>query len=158
MALLSAILSFAVDRGITDKNPVLGVKRYREGRRERYLSAAELERLGEALNLAEARELPGALTAIRLLALTGARRGEILGARWEYVDFERSIMILPDSKTGHKVLLLGTPALEELENATRIKGNPYICPGASPGKPVTGIRPRWKSRVRMRRHRGSRKF
>ena len=147
VALLSAILSFAVDRGITERNPVLGVKKYREGRRERYLSAAELERLGEALESAEEREAPGALTAIRLLALTGARRGEILGARWEYVDFERSLLILPDSKTGHKVLLLGAPALDVLRNAVRIEGNPYICPGATPGEPVVNIQKAW-NRVR----------
>jgi integrase len=147
VALLSAILSFAVDRGIADRNPVLGVKKYKEGRRERYLSSAELERLGEALKSAEERELPGALTTIRLLALTGARRGEILGARWEYVDFERSLLILPDSKTGHKVLLLGAPALDVLRNAVRIEGNPYICPGALPGKAVVNIQKVW-NRVR----------
>jgi integrase len=147
VALLSAAFSFAVDREIVDRNPVLGIKKYREGRSERYLAAAELERLGEALKSAEKRELPGALTAIRLLALTGARRGEILSARWEYVDFERSLMILPDSKTGHKVLLLGAPALEVLENAVRIKGNPFICPGASPGKSVVNIQKVW-NRIR----------
>jgi integrase len=147
IALLGAIFSFAIDRGLVDTNPVTGVKRYREGRRERYLSAAELERLGNAIQAATQNELPGALTAIRLLALTGARRGEILNARWEYVDFERSILILPDSKTGHKVLLLGAAALEVLKNAVRIEGNSYICPGASPGKPLVNIQKPW-SRVR----------
>jgi integrase len=147
VALLSAIMSFAVDREIADKNPVLGVKKYKDGRRERYLSADEMERLGEAIEIAEGRELPGALTAIRLLALTGARRGEILGARWEYVDEERGLLILPDSKTGHKVLLLGAPALEVLRNAVRIEGNPHICPGASPGKSIVNIQKVW-NRIR----------
>lgn len=52
-------------------------------------------------------------------------------------------MILPDSKTGHKVILLGAPAIEVLQNAIRIKNNPYICPGAFPGKPIANIQMVW---------------
>ncbi len=147
VALLSAIMSFAVDRRLLHNNPVLGVKKYKEGRKERYLSADEMKRLGDALGSAEGRELPGALTAIRLLALTGARRGEILKAEWSQVDFERSILILPDSKTGHKVLLLGTPAMDVLTNAVRIDGNPYVCPGKMPGKSIVNVQKVW-NRIR----------
>lgn len=147
VALLSAIMSFAVDRRLVDINPVLGVKKYREGRKERYLSADEMKRLGDALGAAEGRELPGALTAIRLLALTGARRGEILNAEWSQVDLERSILILPDSKTGHKVLLLGSPAVGVLTNAVRIEGNPYVCPGKTPGQPIVNVQKIW-NRIR----------
>lgn len=147
VALLSAVMSFAVDRRLVDINPVLGVKKYREGRKERYLSSDEMKRLGDALEGAKGRELPGALTAIRLLALTGARRGEILNAEWSQVDFDRSILILPDSKTGHKVLLLGTPAMDVLTNAVRIKDNPYICPGKTPGKPIVNVQKIW-NRIR----------
>jgi integrase len=147
VALLSAVMSFAVDRRLVDTNPVLGVKKYREGRKERYLSADELKRLGDALEAAEGRELPGALTAIRLLALTGARRGEILNSEWSQVDFERSILILPDSKTGHKVLLLGAPAMDVLTSTIRIEGNPYVCPGKTPGKPIVNVQKIW-NRIR----------
>jgi integrase len=147
VALLSAVMSFAVDRRLIDANPILGVKKYKEGRKERYLSADELGRLGVALEAAEGRELPGALTAIRLLALTGARRGEILNARWDQIDIERSILILPDSKTGHKVVLLGAPAIEVLNNAIRIEGNPYLCPGKTDGKPVVNVQKAW-NRIR----------
>jgi integrase len=147
VALLSAIMSFAVARDITDKNPVLGVKKYREGRKERYLSTDEMKRLGDALENAGGRESPGALTAIRLLALTGARRGEILNAEWSQIDFERSILILPDSKTGHKVILLGVPAMEVLTNAIRIEGNSYVCPGKTPGRPIVNIQKVW-NRIR----------
>lgn len=147
VALLSAIMSFAVDRRMVDHNPVLGVKKYREGKKERYLSSEEMQRLGAALEAAEGNELPGALTAIRLLALTGARRSEILGARWDQLDMERSILILPDSKTGHKVLLLGAPAMDVLRSAPRIQGNPHVCPGKSPGKPIVNIQKVW-NRIR----------
>lgn len=147
VALLSAIMSFAVDRRLVDHNPVLGVKKYKEGKKERYLSADEMKRLGAVLEAAEGNELPGALTAIRLLTLTGARRSEIMNARWDQVDMDRSILILPDSKTGHKVLLLGAPAMDVLRHATRIQGNPYVCPGQSPGKPIVNIQKVW-TRIR----------
>ncbi len=148
VALLSAIMSFAVDRRLVEHNPVLGVKKYREGKKERYLSADEMQRLGAALEAAKSNELPGALTAIHLLALTGARRSEILNARWDQVDMDRSILILPDSKTGHKVLLLGAPAMEVLRNAPRMEGNPFVCPGKSPGKPLVNIQKIW-NRIRQ---------
>ena len=147
VALLSTVMSFAVDRRLVDVNPVLGVKKYREGRKERYLSAEEMKRLGDALIAAEGRELPGALTAIRLLALTGARRGEILNAEWSQVDLERGILILPDSKTGHKVILLGSPAMEVLRNAVRIESNPFVCPGKALGKPIVNVQKIW-NRIR----------
>jgi integrase len=147
VALLSAIMSFAVDRRMVEHNPVLGVKKYQEGKKERYLSSNELKRLGAALEAAEGKELAGALTAIRLLALTGARRGEILGARWDQVDMERSLLILPDSKTGHKVLLLGVPAMKVLRDAPRMEDNPHVCPGAAPGKPIVNIQKVW-NRIR----------
>ena len=142
-------MSFAADRRLVNANPVLGVKKFREGRKERYLSADEMARLGDALKAAEESELPGALTAIRLLALTGARRGEILNAEWSQVDFERGILVLPDTKSGHKVLLLGSPAIEVLRNAVRIEGNPYICPGKAPARPIVNVQKIW-SRSRAR--------
>ena len=78
-----------------------GIERFAEHKRQRYLSASELKRLGEALRLAEERNLvsPFALGAIRLLLFTGARLSEVLTLRWEHVDRERSSLQLPDSKT-----------------------------------------------------------
>ena len=58
--------------------------------------------------------------------MTGARRDEILSLRWEYVDFERGCLCLPESKTGAKVVPLGAPALELLAGLPRVEGNPYL--------------------------------
>ncbi len=78
-----------------------------ERKRERYLGAEEIQRLGAALVAAEGVEHPSALAAIRLLLLTGARKSEILTLKWEHVDLERYALRLPDSKTGAKVIALG---------------------------------------------------
>ena len=95
-------------------NPCRHVKKFKTEARERFLSETELGRLADALVKMET-EHPRWATAvagIRLLTLTGCRRGEILGLRWDEVDFERRCLRLSDSKTGPKQVFLNTAALE----------------------------------------------
>ena len=73
------------------RNPCRFVRRYKvEKHHERFLTPDELCRLGQALDVAPAEQLASAhaAAAIRLLVLTGGRRNEILGLRWEDLDFE----------------------------------------------------------------------
>jgi integrase len=70
---------------------------------------------------------PHAAAAIRLLILTGARLREILHLKWEYVVFERGMLLLPDSKTGKKAIVLNAPALDVLTNLPRIGA--YVIAG-----------------------------
>ena len=69
-------------------NPCRHVKQFKEEKRERFLSDGEYHRLGAALGeiKAEGSETPAAITAIRLLMLTGCRLSEIRKLRWEHVD------------------------------------------------------------------------
>lgn len=83
---------------------------------------------------------------MRLLLFTGARSGEILGLRWEHVDFERGLLHLPDSKTGKKVIVLNAPALEILSELPRI--GPYVIVGRDPKKPRTALRNSWQAILR----------
>ena len=95
-------------------NPRKHIKKYPEEKRERFLSAAELRRVGEVLREMEEEgiELPSGIAAVRLLILTGCRLGEIMRLKWEYVDFEGRTLRLPDSKTGAKTVHLGQPAID----------------------------------------------
>ena len=92
LAVLSKMMNLAEEWGLRldGSNPTRHVKKYRENKRERYLTKPELQRLGTALADAQrgAVESPFALTAIGLLVLTGARLHEILTLRWEHVDLE----------------------------------------------------------------------
>jgi integrase len=109
-------------------NPRKHIRKYPEEKRERFLSAAELRRIGEVLREMEAErvELPSAILAARLLILTGCRLNEIMSLKWEHVDLAGRVLRMPDSKTGAKLVHLGQPAVELLECAERIDGNPWV--------------------------------
>jgi len=132
-------------------NPRKHIRKYLEEKRERFLSAAELRRIGEVLREMESEriELPSAILAARLLILTGCRLGEIMALKWDYVDFDECALRLPDSKTGKKVVHVGAPAVEYLHSAHHIDGNPWVITGTLPGKPLSDLQPFWQ-RVRAR--------
>jgi integrase len=113
-------------------NPAAKIVRFREEGRERFLSSAELARLGDALAQCEKRFGPFASGAIRLLCLTGARLNEVLALRWQEVDFERGSALLPDSKTGRKIVQLSAPALAVLDSLPRLAGCHYVIAGMDP--------------------------
>jgi integrase len=115
--LFSSILSYAVDAGLIERNPALGIKLAPSGQRNRYLSPLELKRLGQALDQPAASETAGvAAIIIRLLILTGARRGEIEGLKWSEVDFNFGMLRKATSKTGAKIIPLARAALQLLDD------------------------------------------
>ena len=132
-------------------NPRKHIKKYAEEKRERFLNAGELRRLGEVLREMEEEriELPSAILAVRLLILTGCRLGEIMTLRWDYVDLPAKALRLPDSKTGAKTVLLGQPAAELLMSAERTEGNPWVIAGTIEGQRLSDLQPFWQ-RVRAR--------
>jgi integrase len=142
--LLGAIFAFANERGLRVGNPVRGVKRYKERRLQRFLSAAEFARLGQVLADAEKYGVNlSAVAAIRLLTLTGCRKSEILTLKWDYIDWERRMLALPDSKSGAKTVPLGAPALELLSRLPHIEHNPYVLPGMVSGEHFKGLQKVW---------------
>jgi integrase len=83
VGLLGAIFTYAVRNRMRGDNPVHGVMRPADGKRERRLSDEEYAALGDALRQAgNASIWPPATAAVRFLALTGWRSGEALGLRW----------------------------------------------------------------------------
>jgi integrase len=132
-------------------NPRRHIKKYPEEKRERYLSPAELSRLGEVLRQAEREgiESSSAIAAIRLLIFTGCRLNEIMSLKWNYVDFDGRALLLPDSKTGAKVVHVGPPALEVLASIDHLPDNPWVIAGKNPGARLTDLQPPWR-RIRKR--------
>jgi integrase len=101
VAVLSRMFNLAIRWGWRSDNPCKGVERNQENKRHRYLTGAEMSRLSAALaELAD----QSAANAVRLLLLTGARRGELLAAKWADVDLEASVWIKPASTTKQAAL------------------------------------------------------
>jgi len=134
------------------KNPCRFVRRYKvEKHHERFLTHEELYRLGQVLDVAPAKRLASthSAAAIRLLVLTGCRRNEILGLRWEDLDFEAGEMRLADSKTGARVVPMPPPAAKVLADLPRVPGNPWVFPGRKKGTHQRNLNDSW-DRIRKR--------
>lgn len=146
LAVLSKFFNWCEANELTPQgsNPCRYVSKYKEEGRERFLNAEELVRLRFVMETAEEAGLAckAAVDALRLLLLTGARRDEILKLRWEYVDFERGTLNLPDSKTGKKSIVLSQAALTMLANLER-DGNPFVIPGRKPGAHLVNLKAPW---------------
>jgi integrase len=142
VGLLGGILSFAVTEGIIPVNPARGVRRPADKRREIRLTEDEYRALGNALREAElAGENPTAIIAVRLLALTGCRRGEIENLCWHDVDFGAHCLRLSDSKEGKSVRPLGGAALNVLSKLPRV--GRLVLRGREPDKPFRGLPKAW---------------
>ena len=122
-------------------NPCRHVKRYKEHKRERFLSPEETERLGQVLREAE-EEMPSAVAAFRLLLLTGCRMSEIRDLRWDYVKDD--CIELPDAKTGGRVVPLGPEARAVLSAIPRDEDNPWVIAGRLPGSHLTDLQRPWR--------------
>jgi integrase len=148
-ALLSHIFETAERWGErpAGSNPCRHVTKYHERMRERFLSAEEMVKLGDALASAEGCEPLSAIAAIRLLILTGCRLSEILSLEWAWVDVERACLRLPDSKTHEKMVPLGPPALRLLAELPPQKSSPYVLPAERGDGHFIGIQKVWQ-RVR----------
>jgi len=153
LAVLSKIMSWAEEHNLRPdrSNPCFLIKKYRETKRQRYLSVDELARLGQSLRDAEqdGSISPAAAAAFRLLLLTGARLGEILSLRWSYVDLQRRLLILPDSKTGQKTIPLNDPAIAIIAQLPRLENNLHVIAGHRTGAPMVDLFKPW-SIVRTR--------
>ena len=168
LAVIGSIYAFAGRSGLVPEgtNPVRRIEKFKEHRRERFLTGAELERLGTAIREAEAMGIswyvneakskakhlpkpsnrftkigPFAAAAIRLLLFTGCRLREILHLKWEHVDLERGLLFLADSKTGRKTIVLNAPALAVLSDLRRIGS--YVVPGDDADKPRADLKRPW---------------
>jgi len=135
VALLSKMFNLAIRWGWRADNPASGIERNSEEKRERYLSAAEIRSLADALNGLEDAQ---AANIIRLLMLTGARRGEVLAARWEQFDLTNGVWTKPSAMTKQKKthrVPLSAPARQLLADLRKEapKDAEFVFPGRHEG-------------------------
>ena len=176
LATVGSMFSFGAKHGLVPDglNPGKGIERFAERGSERFLSVIELEALGTAIRAAETtgvawhirpdgktKHVPKmnqktnidqfAAGAIRLLIFTGARLREILHLEWKEVDLERGLLLLADSKTGKKTIVLNAPAIAVLASLPRI--GRYAIAGESAGtdkeRPRSDLKRPWAMVLRQ---------
>lgn len=157
LALLSKMFSLAVSWGWRADNPVKGIERFQEHKRDRWLNTSEVAKLAKTLDRHPNQR---AANAIRLLMLTGARRGEVLGATWDQFDLRREVWTKPSHHTKQKctehvplnaparalVSRMRAEAIRALGSEDALKTFPHLFPGDSERKqPVKDIKRAWES-------------
>ena len=132
MPVLSVIMNEAEAMGLRPEgsNPCRGIRRYRRKGRERFLADEEIRRLSARLTAHEEYR-PQQVAIIRLLLLTGCRKGEILTLQWP--DYREGRLFLRDSKTGPRTVWLSEPARDILDSLER-KGR-WIFPASRGDRP-----------------------
>lgn len=145
--IMSVMMGYAEQLGMRPRgsNPCRGTPRYKRKPVDRFLSAREFNRLAASLRDFEESN-PIAVQAIRLLIYTGARHGEVVGLRWEWVQPPR--LMLPDSKTGAKIVYLNRQAQAVLDAMPNKADTGLVFPSVRGDKPIA-LSPIWHE---IRRH------
>ena len=132
-------------------NPRKHIKKYPEEKRERFLSPAELRRVGEVLREMEKEgiELPSSIAAVRLLILTGCRLGEIMTLQWEHVDIAGQGAAAAGFKDRRQGRASRSACGRGSGKDRARRGNPWVIVGTKPGARLTDLQPFWQ-RVRAR--------
>lgn len=136
LPILSVMMGYAEQLGLRPRgsNPCRGTPRFKRKPMERFLTPREYARLATALDDFES-DYPLAVNAIRLLVYTGARRGEIENLRWDWVQPPR--LMLPDSKTGAKIIYLNRQAVEIVGGLPESSRRGLVFPSRyDPAKPL----------------------
>jgi integrase len=145
LALLSKMFSLAVVWGIRRDNPVKGITRFQEKKRESWLTNEELKRLWQVLDQHSYNPIS---SIIKLLILTGARKSEVLNMTWEQIDLDSNIWTKPSHLTKQKKterLPLSIDTLKLLKSVrTKLSlDSKYVFPGREAGRPFKRIEHFW---------------
>lgn len=140
-ALLSKAMSLAVEWGWRTDNPVERTPRFKIAPRETILTPAQLAMLDAEL---DTHPLPFA-NLIRLLAITGCRLNEIMSAERSWVDLQRRVLVLPDSKTGPRQVPLPAAAISIIQ---AMSPHRWLIPGRKRNSHLSRPNIRWDKLVR----------
>ena len=148
--LIRAMFRKAADIGYTGENPALGIKRFSEEKRDRFLHGDELRAFFAALS-----QEPNTLLQhfFFLLLLTGARRRNVQAMRWDEIDFATAAWRIPETKSGLPVVVTLTAAALDVLHARKEAGNggPWVFPSHGKSGHLEEPKSAWKRIVKRAR-------
>ena len=145
LELISKMCELARIWGFVDEtaiNPARGITRFREKKRERFITPQELPRLAEAID-----NEPNlfARYALWMFLFTGLRKSELLGALWSQIDWDAEEITIEDTKNGRPLHLpLSSAAIQVLRQVPCDADNPFIFPGREEGQHLVNIDKAWR--------------
>ena len=141
LELLRAVFNKAEAWGLSDTNPARRLERFKESRRERFLTDDELRRLNGAL----AEEInPYWRAYFPLLLLTGVRRSELLTIRWAEIDLSGQMLRLTHTKSGDpRFVPLPATALQILTNLPSRGTSEFLFPGTGRTHHLVEVKTAW---------------
>ncbi|TPQ30920.1 tyrosine-type recombinase/integrase [Cupriavidus pinatubonensis] len=129
LALLSTVFGRAIEWGYADANPIHGLKRYPEKKRDRFLQRDELPRFFDALATLPN---PTARDFFLMCLFTGARRSNVLAMRWEEIAFDQAMWRIPETKNGTpQFVVLHRAAVDLLRQRRKAADSPWVFPSTT---------------------------
>ena len=145
LSLISKMFECAIDWGFVDENfmnPTLRIKKFKEEKRDRWVTHEELPKLMEAI---EQEPHLYAREAIRMYLFTGTRKSELLRIKWDDINWQRKEVVLKDTKNGKTHYIpLSKAAIETLQQLPRVENNPFVFCGKKQGQHLVNIEKPWR--------------
>ena len=140
--LVSSIYNRAKEWGYPGENPAIGITPFKETKRDRFIRHDELPRFFKALESDSSADFKH---FVLLCLLTGARRGNVLSARWEAINFDMHLWRVPDTKNGDPLNVPLVPEAVEILKERNPQPQGFIFPAESASGHMTPPKKRWES-------------
>jgi integrase len=157
LGLLGAIFAWGQDNGYEENNPVRGVKRFADAQKKALLTAEQYRTLALTLEALDGKRdrkdermhSAVGLAAIRLIALTGVRRGECENLKWDEADAQGTCIALGETKTGPSLRPLSRAAFAVIEKQDPIAD--FVFPAGPEAEGYQGLPGLWRTVQRTAR-------
>ncbi len=142
LEVLRSVYQRAIEYGYQGDNPASGIRKFQKNKRDRFIQSAELPAFFAALGEDTSEDFKH---FVLLALLTGARRTNVLSARWQDINLAEGTWRIPDTKGGEPLLLPLVPEAVEILKQRSPKREGYVFPAESKSGHMTPPKKRWQA-------------